>query len=138
MIAKTTAKGSCMSRISAIVAGLSVLATSTAMAIMVTVPEKTAPESITVAPNLVIGPDKALYISDTSGAKIWRLKPGASQAELFLDDRTLTGIDGITFVGDTLYENNVIFNKWCADALRALGRPGESTIMLHNSNEIAS
>jgi hypothetical protein len=61
--------------------------------------------------DFVIGPDKALYISDTLGAKIWRLKPGATAAEVFSDDRTLLGIDGITFIGDTLYENNVIFNK---------------------------
>jgi hypothetical protein len=61
--------------------------------------------------DFVIGPDQALYISDTFGAKIWRLKPGAAAPELFSDDRTLLGIDGITFIGDTLYENNVIFNK---------------------------
>jgi hypothetical protein len=51
----------------------------------------------------VVGPDKALYISDTTGAKIWRLKPGATVPELFSDDQTLLGIDGITFIGDTLW-----------------------------------
>src|SRR6202142_2777429 len=61
--------------------------------------------------DFVVGPDKALYISDTLGAKIWRLQPGAAAAEVFSDARTLLGIDGITFIGDTLYENNVIFNK---------------------------
>lgn len=61
--------------------------------------------------DFVIGPDKALYISDTFGAKIWRLAPGAAAPEVFSDDRTLFGIDGITFIGNTLYENNVIFNK---------------------------
>jgi hypothetical protein len=61
--------------------------------------------------DFVVGPDKALYISDTLGAKIWRLPPGAAAAEVFSDDRTLLGIDGITFIGDVLYENNVIFNK---------------------------
>jgi hypothetical protein len=205
-----------MKRILALAAGLSVLAASSAMAITVTVPEKAAPESITVAPNgdlilgsmggprifrakkgtekgnmfvdvsadgtvfflgvlsepstktlwaceiypnpsgpghsalrgfdlatgapkfrwdlpgapnlcndLVIGPDKALYISDTSGAKIWRLKPGAAQPELFLDDRTLMGIDGITFIGDTLYENNVIFNKLYRVPIDANGKAGK-------------
>lgn len=61
--------------------------------------------------DFVVGPDKALYVSDTLGAKIWRLKPGAAAPEMFSDDRTLYGIDGITFIGDVLYENNVIFNK---------------------------
>jgi hypothetical protein len=75
--------------------------------------------------DFVVGPDKALYISDTLGAKIWRLKPGASEPELFLDDRTLTGIDGITFIGDTLYENNVTFNKLYRVPIDADGKPGK-------------
>jgi hypothetical protein len=80
-------------------------------------------------PNLcndfVVGPDKALYISDTFGAKIWRLKPGAAVPEIFSEDRTLQGIDGITFVGDTLYENNVIFNKLYRVPMDASGKAGK-------------
>ncbi len=75
--------------------------------------------------DFVVGPDKALYISDTFGAKIWRLKPGAPIPELFSDDRTLLGIDGITFVGDTLYENNVIFNKLYRVPMDASGKAGK-------------
>jgi hypothetical protein len=76
--------------------------------------------------DFVVGPDKALYISDTIGGKIWRLKPGAAAPEVFSDDRTLVGIDGITFIGDTLYENNVIFNNLYrvpVDATGKVGRP---------------
>jgi sugar lactone lactonase YvrE len=58
-----------------------------------------------------IGPDKALYISDTANAKIYRLPAGASAAELFLEDDALKGIDGITFLKGVLYVNNVITNK---------------------------
>ncbi len=36
-----------------------------------------------------VGPDKALYISDTANSKIYRLPAGASTAELFLEDRAL-------------------------------------------------
>ncbi len=75
--------------------------------------------------DFVVGPDKALYISDTFGAKIWRLKPGATVPEVFSDDRTLLGIDGITFVGDTLYENNVIFNKLYRVPMDASGKAGK-------------
>lgn len=75
--------------------------------------------------DFVIGPDKALYISDTFGAKIWRLKAGAAVPEMFSDDRTLLGIDGITFVGDTLYENNVIFNKLYRVPVDANGKAGK-------------
>jgi hypothetical protein len=75
--------------------------------------------------DFVVGPDKALYISDTVGAKIWRLKPGASVPEMFSDDRTLFGIDGITFLGDSLYENNVIFNKLYRVPIDATGKAGK-------------
>jgi hypothetical protein len=75
--------------------------------------------------DFVVGPDKALYLSDTFGAKIWRLKPGATAPEVFSDDRTLLGIDGITFLGDTLYENNVIFNKLYRVPMDAAGKAGK-------------
>jgi hypothetical protein len=75
--------------------------------------------------DFVVGPDKALYISDTAGAKIWRLKPGAAAPEMFTDDRTLLGIDGITFIGDSLYENNVIFNKLYRVPIDASGNAGK-------------
>jgi hypothetical protein len=75
--------------------------------------------------DFVVGPDKALYISDTLGAKIWRLKHGAAAPEMFSDDRSLYGIDGITFIGDSLYENNVIFNKLYRVPVDAGGNAGK-------------
>jgi sugar lactone lactonase YvrE len=78
-----------------------------------------------VCNDFVVGPDKALYISDTYGAKIWRLRPGATAPEMFSDDRTLYGIDGITFLGDALYENNVIFNKLYRVPVEASGKAGK-------------
>ncbi len=61
--------------------------------------------------DFAIGPDKALYITDTSNSKIYKLPAGASTAELYLEDQALKGIDGITFLNGTLYVNNVISNK---------------------------
>jgi hypothetical protein len=61
--------------------------------------------------DFAIGPDKALYITDTANGKIYRLPNGASSAELFLEHRTLMGVDGITFLDGTMYVNNVFFNK---------------------------
>jgi len=58
-----------------------------------------------------IGPDKALYITDTANGKIYKLPKGASSAELFLEDAVLRGIDGITFLKSVLYVNNVMTNK---------------------------
>ena len=65
-----------------------------------------------VCNDFVVGPDKALYISDTGNAKIFKLPAGASTADLFLEDRAaLAGIDGITFLNGLLYVNNVRSNK---------------------------
>ena len=71
-----------------------------------------------------IGPDKALYITDTANGRIYRLAPGAETAELYLEHRTLMGVDGITFLDGTLYVNNVIFNKLYRIPVDAAGKPG--------------
>jgi hypothetical protein len=75
--------------------------------------------------DFAIGPDKALYITDTANAKIYRLPAGASSAELFLEHRTLMGVDGITFLNGTLYVNNVFFNKLYRIPVDATGKPGD-------------
>ncbi|WP_158790741.1 SMP-30/gluconolactonase/LRE family protein [Granulicella sp. L60] len=72
-----------------------------------------------------IGPDKALYISDTANGRIYKLPAGAASAELFLEDRMLNGVDGITFLDGTLYVNNVIFNKLYRIPVDAAGKAGQ-------------
>ena len=75
-----------------------------------------------------VGPDKALYIADTANSKIYKLPAGASAAELFLEDRALYGIDGITFLNGTLYVNNVFSNNLYripVDAAGKAGQPGD-------------
>jgi SMP-30/gluconolaconase/LRE-like protein len=74
--------------------------------------------------DFALGPDKALYITDTANGKIYRLPAGASTAELYLAHRTLNGIDGITFLDGTLYVNNVVFNKLYRIPVDASGKPG--------------
>src|ERR1700755_1265106 len=73
--------------------------------------------------DFAVGPDKALYISDTANAKIYRLAPGASSAELWFENRLLNGIDGITFLDGVLYVNNVAFNKIYRIPVDATGKP---------------
>jgi hypothetical protein len=75
--------------------------------------------------DFAVGPDKALYISDTGNSKIYRLSAGASTAELFLEDRALYGIDGITFLNGTLYVNNVFSNNLYRIPVDAAGKPGQ-------------
>jgi len=71
-----------------------------------------------------VGPDKALYISDTANSKIYRLPAGATTAELFLEDHALYGIDGITFLDGTLYVNNVFSNNLYRIPVDAAGKAG--------------
>ena len=77
-----------------------------------------------VCNDFAIGPDKALYITDTIPGRIFRLPTGASTAELYLEHATLRGVDGITFLDGTLYVNNVIFNKLYRIPVDASGKPG--------------
>jgi hypothetical protein len=77
-----------------------------------------------VCNDFAIGPDKALYITDTFPGRIFRLAPGASTAELYLEHRTLSGVDGITFLDGVLYVNNVVYNKLYRIPVDAAGKPG--------------
>jgi len=81
------------------------------------------PGDNTTCNDFAIGPDKALYITDTATGRIYKLPAGASTAELFLEHRTLMGVDGITFLNGTLYVNNVIFNKLYRIPVDAAGKP---------------
>jgi hypothetical protein len=72
-----------------------------------------------------VGPDKALYISDTANSKIYKLPAGATTAELFLESHALDGIDGITFLDGTLYVNNVISNNLYRIPVNAAGKAGQ-------------
>ncbi len=74
--------------------------------------------------DFTIGPDKALYISDTANSKIYKLPAGASSADLFLEDRALYGIDGITFLDGILYVNNVFSNNLYRIPIDAAGKAG--------------
>jgi len=75
--------------------------------------------------DFAIGPDKALYITDTANSKIYRLPPGASVAELFLEHRALYGVDGITFLNGTLYVNNVFSNNLYRIPVDSAGKAGQ-------------
>jgi len=81
------------------------------------------PGDSNVCNDFTIGPDKALYITDTIPGRIFRLPAGASTAELYLEHATLRGVDGITFLDGTLYVNNVIFNKLYRIPVDATGKP---------------
>ena len=82
------------------------------------------PGANTTCNDMAVGPDKALYISDTGNAKIYRLPAGAQSAELWLDHRNVTGIDGLAFLNGTLYYNSVFFNNLYRVPVDASGKAG--------------
>lgn len=83
------------------------------------------PGDSNVCNDFSVGPDKALYITDTFNGKIYKLPPGAATSELFLEDSALRGIDGITFLERTLHVNNVFTNKLYRIPVDATGKAGQ-------------
>jgi DNA-binding beta-propeller fold protein YncE len=83
------------------------------------------PGDNTTCNDFSIGPDKAVYVTDTANGKIYRLPSGSSTADLYLEHRALVGIDGITFLDGTLYVNNVISNNLYRIPVDVSGKPGQ-------------
>jgi len=67
------------------------------------------PEGSPAACNdIAIDADGTVWASETSGGRIFVLRPNANELELFAKGEELVGIDGLAFAGDgTLYINNV-------------------------------
>jgi sugar lactone lactonase YvrE len=65
------------------------------------------PEETNICNDFVVGPDKALYVADTSNAKVLRLRPGATTFEIVAHNSALYGADGLTFLDGQLYINTV-------------------------------
>lgn len=62
----------------------------------------------TACNDIAIAADGTVWVSETSGGRIFELKPHANELELFAKGEELVGIDGLAFAGDgTLYINNV-------------------------------
>ncbi|MEI9889241.1 MAG: hypothetical protein WDN45_00065 [Caulobacteraceae bacterium] len=58
--------------------------------------------------DITIAKDGTTYASDTANGRVFTLRRGAKDLELFAEDAKLKGIDGIAFSGDgTLYANIV-------------------------------
>ncbi|MCW5712938.1 MAG: c-type cytochrome [Bauldia sp.] len=58
--------------------------------------------------DIAVGSDGTAYVSDTSPVgRLLALAPGASELTVVVADEAIAGIDGIAFIGDELYANDV-------------------------------
>lgn len=61
--------------------------------------------------DIAVASDGAVWVSETTGGRIFVLRPRANELELFAQGQELVGIDGIAFADDgALYINNVRSN----------------------------
>jgi len=74
--------------------------------------------------DFTIGPDHALYVSDTFNSAIYRVRPGMATGEVFIKSRALDGIDGLTFLDGVLYANNVVADTIWRIPMDANGNAG--------------
>ena len=59
---------------------------------------------------MTVGPNATLYLADTNG-KLYHVSGNGSSGDLVLDVPLLEGADGITFLNDILYVNNIRTGK---------------------------
>lgn len=65
------------------------------------------PGETSLCNDIAIAPDRTVFISDTPNGRVLRLDRHAGKLDIWLQDASLRGIDGLTFLGATLYVNNV-------------------------------
>lgn len=75
--------------------------------------------------DFTLAQDGTLYVSDTLGARIYRIRPKAQAGELVIEDPSLKGVDGITFLDGVLYVNNVDSGDLFRLPLDASGKAGK-------------
>lgn len=70
--------------------------------------------SLPDAPNLcndiAVGPDRSVYASDSVNGRIMRLAPGAHALRIWLEDKRLDNVNGMTFLGADFYANTTTSN----------------------------
>jgi sugar lactone lactonase YvrE len=57
--------------------------------------------------DIAIAPKGTVYANDTIGGRVLRLNARDKSLDVWLEDKALGGIDGMTFLGSTLYVNTI-------------------------------
>jgi sugar lactone lactonase YvrE len=75
--------------------------------------------------DIAVAADGAAYVSETFRGRIHRLRPGATQLEVWVNDQQLDVIDGLAFLADgALYANNFTSGKFYRVPVNADGSAG--------------
>jgi sugar lactone lactonase YvrE len=75
--------------------------------------------------DIAVAADGAVYVSESFRGRIHRLRPGATQLEVWVTDQQLDVIDGLAFLADgSLYANNFTSGKFYRVPLNADGSAG--------------
>ncbi len=76
--------------------------------------------------DIAIGADGSVYVSETFGGRILRLKQGATALDVWVADPQLRGVDGLSFLADgALYVNNFFNGGLLRISVKADGAVGE-------------
>jgi hypothetical protein len=74
--------------------------------------------------DITVAADGTVYLSDIANGQVQRLKPGAAALDPWMQTPELANVDGIAFVGPTLYANNVATGKLFRLPINADGSAG--------------
>jgi sugar lactone lactonase YvrE len=75
--------------------------------------------------DIAVAADGAAYVSESFRGRIHRLRPGATQLEVWVNDQQLAVIDGLAFLADgALYANNFTTGKFYRVPVNADGSAG--------------
>ncbi len=86
------------------------------------------PESKGLCNDIAVGKDGVALVTDTSGARVFRLRPGAAALEQWVADPRFEGVDGIAFGPDGhVFVNNVRSNLVFRIEWKPDGSAGEIT-----------
>jgi sugar lactone lactonase YvrE len=83
------------------------------------------PANAGVCNDIAVATDGTVYASESFRGRVHRLKPGATQLEVWASDSTLNVIDGLALLGDrALYVNNFATGKLFRIPVNADGSAG--------------
>jgi sugar lactone lactonase YvrE len=83
------------------------------------------PPNSRVCNDIAVSADGTAYASESYGGRVHRLKPGATELEVWASDQELDVIDGLAFLADgSLYVNNIATGKLFRIPVNADGSAG--------------